>query len=109
MTGAERETRLLEENDELRQRVAELEGMTTNRFEFPEAWRLTKSNIALLSALLAVDFVRFEQLEQSPQMISRLRKKLDRTGVEIQNIFGIGYRIPPDDKAKLRRYAREQT
>ena len=38
-----------------------------------------------------------------PVMVCHLRKKMDRFGIEIENVHGIGYRIEPEVKAKIRQ------
>jgi DNA-binding response OmpR family regulator len=115
---SDREIRLLEENDALRQRVAELEALTFNRFEFPEAWGLKKTGTRLLSALMRVEFLTHEQAMTAlypdgertgnavGQQVHLLRKKLaGRAGLLIENLHGVGYRLSEPAKAKLRRLA----
>ena len=71
-----------------------------------------------LSCLLACDVVTRDQLlfamyRDSPEkyeryekiadvLICKLRKKLDPLGIGIETVWGLGKRILPEDKAKLR-------
>lgn len=112
----DREARLLSENEDLREEVRQLKSLLHNHFEFPESWRLWPIMTRLLSTLMTVEFISIEQISSTlyredergpnavPQLISLLRRRLPG-GVEINYIHGVGYRITPQHKIKLRRYA----
>lgn len=114
---SDREIRLLEENDALRQRVRELEDLTIGRFEFPEAWGLRRTATRLLSALMGAEHLTHEQLVAAlypdgdrgrnavAAQIMILRRKLAPRGILVETLFGVGFRIPEADKGKLRRLA----
>lgn len=86
---------------------------------FPRAWILTRSEIVVLSALVAAAprggatmsallyaLGRLEETEKDKEVlrihILRLRRKLAPYGITIDNIWGSGYSLPPTSLNEIR-------
>lgn len=108
--------RLREENDLLRLRVEELEGILL-RPVLPRSLKLTKRESEILAVLLARPLSSRSDLMTAlysleagdppdDQIIAifivKLRKKLGRFGITIQTQWGQGWFLTNDDKAKVR-------
>lgn len=100
---------LREENDELRERVRQLtEQLASTSFQFPPEARLTPTQSTITRHLLTRDLITRESTntllysarasdEPLPNnidvQISRIREKLVPYGIQIENIYGKGWRI----------------
>lgn len=97
------------ENDELRERVRQLgEHLASTKFVFPRDLGLTPTQIVLVRHLLTRDFItrqsamtllysdRADDVRGANNVdvhISRIRQKLSPSGVQIENVWGTGWRI----------------
>jgi hypothetical protein len=111
---------LREENDILRETVRQLREELAPVREFPAAWKLNPQQTVVLSCLVAtapgiakhtrIRAALYEDRDP-PDCVadlimvvaSRLRHRLRAAGVnvEIQNVFGVGYRISEADRDRL--------
>jgi DNA-binding response OmpR family regulator len=70
-------------------------------FTSPEAWRLTSGETAVFGALLTEDAVSAAAIAKAADvtigsvdvLMSRLRKKVVRHGIEIETVIGKGWRL----------------
>ncbi|MGF6253808.1 helix-turn-helix domain-containing protein [Ensifer sp. LBL] len=100
--------RVTEENDVLRERIRQLEDvLMPSKFVFPPEWKLTPTEQRVLRCLATRELVSREAIriaargfehedscEATSQVwVHKLRKKLRQRGVDIQTIWGSGYRI----------------
>lgn len=97
--------RLRDENEELHEKVRQLEQVLRPPFIAPYEWHLTKYETLVLSSLLSAKFISKERLFVSlyshynnppsdnnlKVLVSKLRKKLSPFGVVIKFIWGQGY------------------
>lgn len=108
--------RLREENDLLRLRVEELEGILL-RQEVPFCIGLTRKQAQVLSLLLARPMVSRSDLMTALYSLSagdppadriidvfivRVRRALARHGIEVRTLWGQGWFLTNEDKAKVR-------
>jgi len=106
-----------EENAILRERVAALESSLVGDWHPPLEWRLTESEGRVFGALMQREEATKNQImhavyagriDDEPEMkivdvfICKIRKKIELFNVEIETIWGRGYRIPPNSRAWLR-------
>lgn len=111
------------ENDELRERVIQLERAMTSDYDRMPIGGLTSSEAVVLAVIVsttngasksrifeALYAMRSSRDLPEPKivdvMVCKLRKKLDALGVEIETIWGWGYRLSPASRealAELRR------
>lgn len=104
------------ENEELRERVRELEDVLGMSIEVPIEWGLTASEARLIGMLLKREIVTkagahaclYEaRLEGAvdPKIIDvficKARKKLKAFGIEIRTVWGKGYLIDPETRARI--------
>lgn len=103
------------ENDELRERVAALEGQLGMLFDAPLVLELTGQEARIFGMLLRRDVLtkdaamlglyghRNADEEAEPKIIDvficKMRKKLTPFGIAIETIWGRGYRMPAVSKA----------
>lgn len=108
------------ENDELRERIRQIEEQLGMGFVAPMAFDFTRTEEAVFGALLARDIAtkemarlamyadahRSEDEETDIKIVDvyicKLRKKLKRWDIEIKTAWGRGYYIDADTKAKVR-------
>lgn len=105
------------ENERLRDRIAQLEDAMGLDFVAPLEWRLTRAETALFGVLLAREFATKEALlagvardptGDAPEIkivdvfVCKARRKLRPFGIEIETIWGRGYRLTPESKAAAR-------
>lgn len=97
--------RLRDENEELHERLRQMQQVLTPPFIAPYEWHLTKYETKVLSSLLSAKFISKERLFVSLYsdyndpptdnnlrvLVSKLRKKLSPFGVVIKFIWGRGY------------------
>lgn len=110
-------SQLRAENDELRERIRQLEESLIDKAEIPHCFGLTVSQARLLAFLLKRESAYLESIRVAlfgasvgePQsanlvsvMICKIRQKLRPFGVEIKTIWGRGYFLPAESKAKIR-------
>ena len=116
-------TVLRDDNEILKARIEQLEGMLGYEFETPRFLGLTKqesklfgllmARTALVTQDLAVDALYGGQPEErDPRIVDvficKLRKKLKRWDIKIETVWGLGFRIPALDKAKAKTIMAEQ-
>ncbi|WP_448031522.1 helix-turn-helix domain-containing protein [Bradyrhizobium liaoningense] len=106
--------RLEHENDELRERIRVLEELVGIRIDVPLVFGLTAHEAVLFGLLLRRDLVTKEMAmvglygdrpDLDPEIkivdvyVCKARKKLKRFGVEIETVWGRGYRLSAESKA----------
>lgn len=107
------------ENDRLRARVEQLEGVAGLTFVAPRGWGLTTKEERLLEVLLSRDALSKDSLmaalycdrhtDDLPELkivdvfVCKLRKKLAPYGITIETLWGRGYAIAEPMKAKVRQ------
>lgn len=111
--------RLERENDELRERVRVLEELVGIRIDVPLVFGLTAHEAVLFGLLLRRDLVTKEMAmvglygdrpDLDPEIkiidvyICKARKKLKGFGVEIETVWGRGYRLSAASKAIAQGY-----
>ena len=110
--------KLEDENDELRERVRQLEELCFGTTALmPAELELTGSESRLLAHLLAAPHATKDSLlaaiysarpDDPPEIkiidvfVCKVRKKIRPFGLDIQTVWGQGYLMPPASKAKLR-------
>ena len=112
-------TSLQEENDELREKVRQLEEIIGFHFRAPIAFGLNRNEEMVLGILTKRDRLTKDQImtalysdrpNSPPEIqivgvyICRLRKKLRKFGIEITTIWGIGYALTPASKAIIKQH-----
>jgi two-component system cell cycle response regulator CtrA len=112
------------ENGTLRIRIAELEDalMGTKHLLTPVEWQLTGSEIRVFGVLQKRELVTKEaamaalygnfgkdeaEIKIVDVFICKLRRKLKPFGIEIKTVWGQGYMLTAETRAKLRESARE--
>lgn len=105
------------ENGRLRDRIAQLEEAMGLDFIAPLEWRLTRAETALFGVLLAREIATKEALltgivrdptGEAPEIkivdvfVCKARRKLRPFGIEIETLWGRGYRLSPEVKALAR-------
>ncbi len=106
--------KLEQENDELRERIRVHEEIVGIRIEVPLVFGLTSHEAMLFGLLLKRDLVTKEMAmlglygdrpNLDPEIkivdvyICKARKKLKRFGVEIETVWGRGFRLTAESKA----------
>lgn len=110
---------LQEENDELREKVRQLEELlAAGVLRIPREFGLTGTEETILGVLLSHEMGTVDQFlhalyygrgDDSPGgnivnvYICRLRKKLGEYGIEIKTVWGRGYSLTKDSKAIIRQ------
>lgn len=105
------------ENDDLRHRVGQLEEALGMRLVLPIELGLTGHESALVGFLLTREIATKEALlstmyghrpdQDEPQIkiidvfVCKARKKLKRFGLEIETVWGHGYRMSPETKQRI--------
>lgn len=107
---------LAEENGRLREQIARLEAALGLGFVAPIEWRATATEARLFGALLARELLTkdaamavlyrdFGKDEPEPKIVDvficKLRKKLKPFGIAIETVWGVGYRVGPEVKARF--------
>lgn len=101
------------ELERMRQRVDALTEVIGLKEPLPAHWSLSPSQSIIVTVLMRRDFVSREVLMQLvysnrdeppddralDRMISKARDRLSPHGVTIENLYGRGWRIPPECKA----------
>jgi two-component system cell cycle response regulator CtrA len=106
------------ENEELRALVAELKLLAFGEWTAPPEWRLTAAQQRVFAFLLKRGFARRDQIAAAlwsdrherelpnPRtmdvQVCLLRRKLAPFGVTIRTVWGSGYALNPEDRARLR-------
>lgn len=113
------------ENDMLRARIAQLEDalMASERFVVPVEWRLTANEARVFGVLLARELATKEaimaalygnlgkdeaEIKIVDVFVCKARRKLKPFGVEIKTVWGQGYYLTPETKARLRAAAEQE-
>lgn len=109
---------LEQENDELRERIRVLEEIVGIRIEVPLVFGLTAHEAMLFGLLLKRDLVTKDlamlglygdrpnldpEIKIVDVYVCKARKKLRRFGVEIETVWGRGYRLSAQSKAIAQR------
>ncbi|PZU43911.1 MAG: heavy metal resistance protein CzcR [Microbacterium sp.] len=104
------------ENDELRERIVQLEEMLGFRTPLPLEWRLTGREAGVVGFLLKrplatkseiMSALYSLQIDDAPHekivdvFVCNIRKKLRPFGVKIQTVWGQGYSIDASTRARL--------
>lgn len=118
MTLSDRLELLEEENLQLREQIAELTRLPPDA-HWPAGLYLTSVEAGMLELLVARGFATQEALlgasrrygstkdadEVQPKVVQvvicKMRKKLQPFNVRIETLWGRGYRLPPEDRARL--------
>lgn len=111
---------LRERVEELEEEVRQLRDILAPRCEFPEEWRLTRSEAAMLAifagsvsvvtkstiALARVQAWKSDGYSSNlpAVIICNLRKKLRNTPVQILTVWGIGWQTTPEGREYLRKF-----
>ena len=104
------------ENDELRERIRQLEGLISLGKEMPAELRLSRMESKFLGLLYrrdiaskeAVMMVLYGHMISPPDdkvlnvFILRMRRKLASRGITIENLWGQGWTLPPGSKAIIK-------
>ena len=105
--------RLEIENERLRAENAALRKCATaQKSDFPQAWKIQQQQGAILAVLIEAEWISRDlalsaicansvSSAQLDVQICKLRKKLLPLGVEIETLWGRGYRMTPSNKARL--------
>lgn len=117
MTSAEASLR--RENDMLHARVMELERLLKDAdAPVPVAWGLSKPEEKILQVMVALplatydaiyDALYWDRRDNMPDQsivkvyVCKMRPKLARHGIEIENVWGRGYRLPEAQRQELRK------
>jgi DNA-binding response OmpR family regulator len=107
--------RLETENDELREKIASLESMLGIRIEVPLVFGLTNQQAKVLGMLMKREIVTKEmaftalyglrtggadvEIKIIDVFICHVRRKLKPFEIEIETVWGQGYRMSPEAKA----------
>lgn len=115
--------RIVEENEELREQVRQLQELLGLTIEVPLMLGLTGKEAALLGFLMKRDLVTKEaamivlygdRLDELPEekiidvFVCKMRPKLAPVGIEIDTVWGRGYRMRPEMRAKLEALLAQQ-
>lgn len=107
---------LTKENDELRERVTELETILGINFEAPPMFSLTGSEAKLFGFLIARDLLTKEaamsllyglrpdgegEIKIIDVFVCKMRKKLEPWDIKIETSWGKGYFIDPAEKKRI--------
>lgn len=120
-------TALEAENEMLRARLRDMEREYGFRDPVPFAFGLTASEAKIMSLLVSRDFASRAQMmtavmadrhadaDGQPEMkiidvyVCKIRKKVAPFGIEITSLWGRGYRLSPEMKAKVAVYLAGQS
>lgn len=107
---------LQNENDRLRARIEQLEAALGLTFLAPLEWGLTGRQTRLFGALMAREILTKQAAmtalytdvcdDDEPQIkiidvfICHIRRKVKPFGIEIHTVWGTGYRLTPESKAR---------
>lgn len=108
---------LIAKNEELQEQVRQLTSLIKVETLYPEELGLTRSERAIVNALLRRQWCSHDQLYYAtygdrqdvdlplPQIIAvftvRIRRKFKPHGIAIETVWGEGYRMSQEDKCKL--------
>jgi DNA-binding response OmpR family regulator len=102
------------ENDQLREKIRMLEEAMGLRIEAPLVFQLTRHEAMMFGILfkrelvtkqLAMDALYGDRIDIEPEIkiidvfVCKLRKKLKRFDIEVETVWGQGYRMPAQSKA----------
>ena len=91
--------------DELKEQVCQLKKLLVPPFVTPAEWHLTRKQQALFSMLLTRDIVTRDMLDAADitgasitpnygnVILYQLRKKLKKFGVQVKNVWGVGWSL----------------
>lgn len=94
-----------EKIEELEEQVRQLKKLLVPPFVTPAEWRLTRKQQALFSMLLTRDIVTRDMLDAAAitgtsitpnygnVILYQLRKKLKKFGVQVKNVWGVGWSL----------------
>ncbi len=106
------------QNDELRGRIEQLEELLGMRIEAPIEFGFTGAEARLFGLLTRVELVTKEKamfalyatrIDAEPEIkiidvfVCKMRKKLEPYKIEINTVWGQGYRLSPETKARVRQ------
>lgn len=109
-------TKLEEENDELRERVRQLEGLLGMTFEAPLQFGLTAKESRVLGTLMNLPMATKQALmtalyrdriDAEPGIkivdvfVCKMRAKLEPFGIRVETLWGQGYFLKDETKAAL--------
>lgn len=107
------------ENEELREKVRQLEKLCGFTLDAPLEFGLTQKEGQLFSFLYrsnivskdaAMDVLYGDRPNDAPEMkivdifICKMRKKVEPFGIKIDTMWGRGYRMPPETKKLVKKY-----
>lgn len=112
---------LEQENDALRERIAQLESaLCGDDFALPIEWRLTGQEVIVMGVLLARELATKQAImtalysgriddgaeeKMVDVFICKIRKKLKPFGVAIETVWGRGYQVSAEIRARYGRSA----
>lgn len=115
MTDAERIEWLLAENERLRDEIAVLKQSFSLPALYPLEWKLTPTEARVLGCLATRGMMTFDMMMTAiysdrvdqPLLkilhvwVYKLRRKLKPFDIAIQSIWGVGYSVSPETRARL--------
>lgn len=98
------------ENEELRERLRQIEESLRDHASFPRHWKLTKTHTMILNIIMARQLATHESLqtvcdcsyESVKKHVCDLRAKLRLHGVYLETVRHEGYYLAPEMKEKVR-------
>lgn len=108
-----------DENEKLRERILELEDMLGMTFDAPLTFGLTAKEAKVLGLLSKVPMATkeaimstlyFDRPNDMPEIkivdvfVCKLRRKLEAFEIEVETVWGRGYSLSAQGKAKLAEY-----
>lgn len=106
------------QNEELQYRVCELQEAVGTRFDVPMCFPLTRRETELFGVLMQRELATKEMiltalyggmdepcLKIVDVFVCKMRKKLNGFGIEISTLWGRGYYLSKEMKARVREYA----
>lgn len=109
---------LIAQKERLAERVAQLEAALGLGFLAPLGWRLTRDQHRIFGVLMAREMATKDaimaalyrdtgrdeaEIKIVDVQVCKLRPKLKPFGIEIETVWGQGYRISPAGKARVRQ------
>jgi len=106
-----------QENEELREKIDFLERLFIGDQLMPRQLRLTKQEGKVVGALLnnktvnreAIHYILYSDKPDADEadikivdvLVCKIRPKLDRFGIKIESLWGVGYQMPDDSRKRL--------